>query len=113
MEKISVIRERLDYLHDIEYRGSKLNFILGGISLASVASCATSLSLYTTPIVDQVNLPCITAGTLTSAIVSLLGAYFVSRKLRDTEEEIIYLEDKYYPELMSEQFMERISSYTR
>ena len=111
-ERISDIRNRLDYLQGVNDRCNKLRLPLSVISLIGISCTAVSGCLFTTPFAGE-TLAAVTAGCATASAVSI-GAYaMVSKLLRSTEDEIYDIEFEHSEDLEKEEFMERISGYTR
>lgn len=111
-ERISDIRNRLNYLQGVNDRCNKLRLPFGIISLASVSCTAVSGCLFTTPLAGE-TLGAVTAGCVTASAISV-GIFAMASKLaRSTEEEIYDIEFEYSEDLEKEKFMERISAYTR
>ena len=112
MERISDIRNRLDYLQGVSNRCTKLRLPTGLLSLVGLSSTAVSSSLFATPYAGD------TLGTITAACATIsvfcIGSYILTSKLaKEAEDEIFEIEDKYYLELEKESFMNRITSYTK
>lgn len=112
MESINRVKERINYLTGVTERCNKVKLPLAISSLIGLSSSAVLASLYATPYVGEtLNTATATVGTLSALS---LGIYFMAVKLSEiSEEEIFDLEEKYYLELEKDEFMERVSSYTR
>lgn len=111
-ERISDIRNRLNYLQGVNDRCNKLRLPFGIMSLASVSGTAVSGCLFTTPLAGE-TLVAVTAGCVTASAISI-GIFVMASKLaKSTEEEIYDIEFEHSEDLEKEKFMERISTYTR
>lgn len=112
MENINRVKTRINYLTEVTERCNKVKLPLAITSLIGLSSSAVLVSLYATPYVGEVlNTATATVGSLSAVS---LGIYFMAVKLSSmSEDEIFELEEKYYLELQKDDFMEKVSSYTR
>lgn len=112
MENINRVKTRINYLTEVTERCNKVKLPLAITSLIGLSSSAVLASLYATPYVGEVlNTATVTVGSLSAVS---LGIYFMAVKLSSmSEDEIFELEEKYYLELQKDDFMEKVSSYTR
>ena len=111
-ERISDIKNRIDYLYGVSDRCNKIRLPLSLISLLGISGTAVSASLFSTPYAGE-TLVIITAACATTSIISVGALALASRLSRDADDEIFELENKYSVDLEKNAFMERISGYTR
>ncbi len=113
MEERLSIKEQRDYYQGVASRGYRLQFLLGGTSVAGVCASAVSYSLFSTDLAQSEMLPVILGGSLAFTAISLGALYFVNKTTNKAVEEVDYLEDNFADQIEKEEFMERVTSYGR
>ena len=112
VDNITRVKNRISYLNGVTERCNKVKLPLAITSFVGLSSSAVLASLYATPYVgENLNIATAAVGSLTAVS---LGVYFMAVKLSEmSEDEIFDLEEKYYFDLQKDEFMDKVSSYTR